>query len=277
MIIPFLRLPQTLSFLKTFPSLKYLAILAGIGALVNMSSFPQKGQAQEQQSISVWVAANQAYREQRFLQAATSYETLLARGHINGHLYYNLGNAYFRLNDMGKAIGYYLLAFQYLPRHEDLIANLNYARMQTIDRRENPGSSWREVFRQWSSPMTLQEWFLLLVIASGIFWGGALVRLFYRREILSWLVILSGGLTLFLFVGLFIKWWAPLPTATILPQESVVFSAPHRQSTVLFRLHAGTEVTIEEEMEQWIKIRFEPTQKGWVERNSLFLVYPPGT
>ena len=231
---------------------------------------------QEQQSISHWVSANQAYEEQRFFQAASHYEALIAQGHSNGHLYYNLGNTYFRLNNLGKSIGYYLKALQFIPRHEDLIANLNYARQQTIDRRENPKLSWRGVFQEWSSPLTLHEWFLLLLLANGIFWGGALVRLFYRREILSWLIFLSGGLTLFLLAGLLIKWWAPFPIGTILPAESVVYSAPHTQSTILFQLHAGTEVIIEEEMEQWVKIQFEPTQKGWIEQSQLFLVYPLG-
>ena len=267
---------QPFLILSNLPWIRILTTLGIFGTFFIVSGYLERNQAQEQQSISDWLAANQAYEEQRFLLAASHYETLIAQGHVNGHLYYNLGNTYFHLNDLGKAIGYYLKALHFLPRHEDLIANLNYARLQTIDRRENPKLSWREVLREWSSPLTLQEWTLMLVSANGIFWIGALLRLFYRREVISWLIFLSGGLTLFLLAGLFIKWWAPLPVGTILPETSAVYSAPHSQSTVLFQLHGGTEVIIEEEMEQWVKIEFEPTQKGWIEQSRLFLVHPAG-
>ena len=267
---------QPFIILRALPGIRIYTILVFFGAFFVVFGFLERKQAQEQQSISLWLAANQAYQEQRFLLAASHYEALVAQGHANGHLYYNLGNTYFHLNNPGKAIGYYLKAQHFLPRHEDLVANLNHARRQTLDRRENPKQSWREVFWEWSSPLTLQEWSSMLVMANGVFWIGVLVRLFYRREFFSWLMFLSGGLTLFLLAGLFIKWWAPLPTGTILPEVSAVYSAPHSQSTVLFQLHGGTEVIIEEEVEQWVKIKFEPTQKGWIEKSRLFLVHPAG-
>jgi len=230
--------------------------------------------AQDRESIALFMEANQAYENQNFANSATLYEALIEKGHRNGHLYYNLGNAHYRLGNLGQAIGYYLQARHDLPRHEDLIANLAYARQQTTDQKENQEHSWRETFEEWSGPLSLKEWLLFLIVCNGFFWGIAVLRLFYRREIFSWLLFLSGGLTVFLGVGAFIKWWAPLPLGIILPQESAIYSAPHPQATVLFQLHEGTEVVIEDEAKQWRKVRFESTQKGWIEKKNLFLVAP---
>lgn len=259
--------------IKRLPILKK----GGTGWLVGMALFlgmTSIAKTQEQESVARFVEANQAFEQQNFAKAARLYEALIQEGYKNGHLYYNLGNAYFRLDNLGKAIGNYLQASQYLPRHEDLIANLQYARLQTKDKKENLKQTWREVFQEWSNPLTLQEWLILFVICNGIFWGIGLVQLFYRREIFAWVVFLSGGLALFLAMGAAMRWWAPLPLGTVIPSESAIYSEPHEQATVLFALHAGTEVRIEEERKQWVKIQFEPTRKGWVEKKELFVVLP---
>ncbi|MBF0277694.1 MAG: tetratricopeptide repeat protein [SAR324 cluster bacterium] len=241
-------------------------LLMGLFGMISLSA------AQDRSSVSLFVEANQAYEQQDFARSAALYESLLQKGHQNGHLHYNLGNAYYRLGNLGKAIGYYLRALNDLPRHEDLIANLNYVRLQTTDQKEDLEQSWRETFQEWSSPFTLQEWLLMLLICNGLFWAVAALRLFIQREIFSWLLYLSGGLTVFLLLAAFTKWWAPLPVGTILPQESAIYSAPHEQATVLFQLHEGTEVVIEEEAQEWAKVRFEPTKKGWIEKKNLFFV-----
>lgn len=48
--------------------------------------------------------ANQAYKGGRFEEAIDGYGQLLDAGYRNGQLYYNLGNAHFRLNQVGRAI-----------------------------------------------------------------------------------------------------------------------------------------------------------------------------
>ena len=278
MISPNHRFKQNHPLLNPLPYCHHFGVhgLLLISIFLFFPTFVSISTAQEQESISWFVEANQAYENQDFALAANLYESLIQSDHRNGHLYYNLGNTYYRLGSLGKAIGYYLQALHYLPRHEDLIANLKYARQQTTDQKENQKQSWREIFQEWSSPLTLKEWLLFLIICNSIFWGVSVFRLFYRVEMLSWLIFLSGGLTLFFTTGSLVKWWAPLPVGAILPQESALYAAPHQQATVLFQLHEGTEVTIEDEAEQWMQIRFEPTQKGWIEKKNLFLVYPQG-
>ena len=69
--------------------------------------------------------ANDLYENNKFQQAADSYESLIKRGLNNGYLYYNLGNTYIRLGKIGPAILNYMNAQKLIPRNENLQANLN--------------------------------------------------------------------------------------------------------------------------------------------------------
>jgi len=82
--------------------------------------------------------ANQACKEGRFQDAVDEYERLIHAGHENGHIYYNLGNAYFRLERIGYAILNYERARAMIPRDADLNFNLRYARDQIQDAIEEP-------------------------------------------------------------------------------------------------------------------------------------------
>ncbi|MEX1326087.1 MAG: tetratricopeptide repeat protein, partial [Desulfobacterales bacterium] len=64
--------------------------------------------------------ANRAYKNDQFQEAVDGYLKLTENGIENGHLYYNLGNAYYRLGDLGKAILFFERARLLLPRDDDL-------------------------------------------------------------------------------------------------------------------------------------------------------------
>src|SRR4030081_1101415 len=72
--------------------------------------------------------ANQAYAEARFQEAAEGYESLVQAGHWNAALFYDLGNAYYRLGSFGKAILNYERALTLDPRQPEADANLRLAR-----------------------------------------------------------------------------------------------------------------------------------------------------
>src|SRR3981081_3475524 len=77
---------------------------------------------------SAFAKANQAYAEARLQEAAESYESLVQSGHWNATLFYDLGNAYYRLGSFGKAILNYERALALDPRHPEADANLRLAR-----------------------------------------------------------------------------------------------------------------------------------------------------
>src|SRR6266446_8398495 len=77
---------------------------------------------------SAFAKANQAYNEGRFEEAAGDYENLVRSGNWNANLFYDLGNARFRLGDFGRAILNYERALALDPHHPEADANLRLAR-----------------------------------------------------------------------------------------------------------------------------------------------------
>ena len=80
--------------------------------------------------------ANESYNQGDYVSAEELYRKILDAGLQNGKVYYNLGNALFRQGKTGEAIQNYLLARHFIPRSEDLEANLEYARRKAEDRIE---------------------------------------------------------------------------------------------------------------------------------------------
>ena len=78
-------------------------------------------------------ATNALYEDGRYEQAARSFQQLVDKGYGDPVLYYNLGNAYFKQGDIGRAILNYLRAERLAPRDDDIRTNLDFARSQTLD------------------------------------------------------------------------------------------------------------------------------------------------
>jgi len=72
--------------------------------------------------------ANQEYAQGHFKEAIASYETLVHAGQWNANLFYDLGNAYFRTRDFGRAILNYERALALDQHHPEATANLQIAR-----------------------------------------------------------------------------------------------------------------------------------------------------
>ena len=76
---------------------------------------------------NVFVEANQLYSETSFKEAVTLYEKILDTGYESAPLYYNLGNNYFKIGSLGKAILSYERSKRLNPGDGDLISNLDFA------------------------------------------------------------------------------------------------------------------------------------------------------
>jgi tetratricopeptide (TPR) repeat protein len=72
--------------------------------------------------------ANQEYARGNFKEAIASYEALVRADQWNANLFYDLGNAYFRTRDFGRAILNYERALAMDQHHPEATANLQIAR-----------------------------------------------------------------------------------------------------------------------------------------------------
>lgn len=216
------------------------------------------------------VLANQNYLEGDYVGAAKGYEALLARGHLNGHIYYNLGNCYVRLGQIGKAILNYKKALILLPRDGDLKANLQYARSLCQDRIEaSPSSIWRTL-AFWYFGLNVRGLFIAFCILNVLFWTSALVRLLRDSEWVRWILALSLLLSLLMGASALVKYRETFHNrgGVILAREAPVRAGFSHKDTVLFILHEGAEFKVLGQEKGWWKIELPDGKKGWLPRDS---------
>ncbi len=211
---------------------------------------------------------NRLYEEGRYNEAATRYQALVDAGVQDGRLYYNLGNAYFKAGDLGRAILNYRRAQRLLPRDGDVAANLKLARAQTLDRIEveNEGGIVGLVRRLigWN---TLDEAAIATLVLWVILCGLAVGALLWQRRRHA-LLYLAGGVATLLLLGMLsigirlLDQHGQRP-AVVVAAEVAVRSGPGDDYLTEFTLHAGAEVRVVERRGDWIRIALPGDLQGW--------------
>ena len=241
-------------------------------AIAIMAVFPLvAGYAVEnQQEEEIFFQANQAYKEKRFQDAIEGYLQLIGSGYANGHLYYNLGNAYFRFNQLGRSILNYERARILIPRDADLNFNLGFGRDRTRDAiAEHRGIINIAFF--WIDALSKGELFTAFAVLNLMLWLILLIRLFHHSEWTYYgsLLILICWLVTGTSFGL--KWYQSKTDdrAVILAKEVDVLAGPASEDTVLFKLHEGTVVRHEREEDGWVLVRLPDKKRGWIMSKAL--------
>ncbi len=241
------------------------AVIAVAGAL------PALHAAKPDKNLSrLFFLANSAYREGDFDAAAGRYEELIDAGISNGDLYYNLGNAYLKSGELGEAIAAYKKAHLFMPRDEDLAANLRYALGRTKDKIEcsEAGSIIKQLCF-WYSRLNVFELTLAFLVAHAGFWTIMTIRLFLKRDILTialyFFLLCSGTLG----CSAAIKWYTTYGTCrgVVTEQQILVRAGTSTSDTVLFKLHEGTEFSWLKERDGWIEITLCDNKRGWVKKS----------
>ena len=237
-------------------------------------AFPDTSQAMDDKQID----CPGLYEAGDYRAAAACFEALEQSGTHNGHLLYNLGNAWYRAGDPARALLAYRRASLYLPRDGDLAANLESVRGQTKDDLDPPDTRSTLASTLLGPYDALSQRELLLV--GGIAWALFMLLLAWRtRRELPYglgLVLLTGSVAVFGLVGGGARSYqtSHSPIAVVLSPEVTVRSGRDVRSTDLVRLHAGAEVRALEEHDDWTQVLLSNGTRGWLPRESLGLVQP---
>jgi tetratricopeptide (TPR) repeat protein len=213
-------------------------------------------------------AANQRYEAGEFAAAAQGYQALVDAGVRDGRLYYNLGNAYFKSGDLGRAILNYRRAQRLLPRDGDVDANLKLARAQTLDRIETENKAALVALAQraihW---LTLDEAaavaLVLWIILCGLVIGALLWPA--RRRLGRYAAGVVAGILLLTLLSIGIRLWDARrePPAVVVAPEIAVRSGPGEDYLTEFELHAGAQVRLIEQRGDWVRLVLPGGLQGW--------------
>lgn len=223
--------------------------------------------------------ADSAYARQQYQQAIKDYEELLEGG-VSAELYYNLGNAYYRTDNITQAVLNYERALLLSPGDGDIRFNLQMARSKTIDK-ITPESEMFFVtwYHALVNIMSVDGWARTSIATFALAIVLALAYLFSAR---IWVrkVGFFGGLAfiaIFLLANLFAyqqrRELADRTGAIIISSAVPVKSTPSKSGTDLFILHEGTKVEITDgTMRDWKEIRVADGKAGWIETSKIEII-----
>lgn len=223
--------------------------------------------------------ADSAYVHEHYQKAISDYESLLRAG-VSPELYYNLGNAYYRTDNITRAVLNYERALLLSPGDDDIRFNLQMARAKTIDK-ITPESEMFFVtwYHSLINLMSVDAWAYTALIVLAIAVVLALAYLFLgpvwlrKTGFFGSLVLI----VLFLLANLFghaQKQQLTQRTGAIIVSPAVtVKSTPAKNGTDLFILHEGTKVTITDgSMRGWKEIRLADGRQGWLEVSQIEVI-----
>jgi tetratricopeptide (TPR) repeat protein len=216
---------------------------------------------------TAFAKANRAYAEARFQEAADGYESLVQSGQWDANLFYDLGNAYYRLGQFGKAILNYERALALEPRHPEADANLRLARdeARALELR-------KDSIERYASMATVKQYSIAAAIA---FWSALFIvthMLLSRRRspgrvLLVALSVAVCGVSIFAIFTLENGTrGGALAVVTAKEIEARLATADNAKSVLL--LPAGSEVTILSERGDWIYAGLPNDQRGWIPATS---------
>lgn len=214
-----------------------------------------------------WESANANFAEGNFAQAARDYEAIVESGVNNWELFYNLGSAYYKDGNLGRAILNFERAERLNPRNSDIEHNLEVAKARIVDKIDSVPEfflvEWAAALRDSMSP---NAWTLVLI---GFFVISALFFVRWRLKKRSGdftLTVVFAGVALFalLFAHNAYALINADNQAVVLNTSSVVRSSPDAGGKELFLLHEGTKVELLNTIGNFDEIQIASGNKGWI-------------
>ncbi len=215
--------------------------------------------------------ANRAYAAGAYTEASESYKKVVDAGWESPELYYNLGNAYFKMNEYAYAILWYERAKRLDPGNEDIDFNLKVANNKIADKIEAlPDLFYKRWYNGVVGLFSNDQWAyaaIILFIFSLIFGGIYLMsRIMILRKTGFWL---GAGILLASLCCLLFAWSGHVDMqksneAILLSPTVIIKSSPDEKSVDLFVLHEGTKVQLKDRIGNWYEIRIANGSVGWV-------------
>ena len=219
----------------------------------------------------VFNEANKQYEAHNYDSAINSYKCLCEEFY-SPELFLNLGNSYYKLDDIPNTILYYEKALKLSPGNLNILHNLKLANKRVSDKNKVNDS------------VRLNDWFFTWVSNAPNYWAYNSVYLFIIGSLLLILYLFSKSrklkkLTFYtaviaLTLGIFSIVFSGFHKSRLMStEEAIIFkpsielmSEPTINSGVSFVLHEGTKVKILDETQLWYEIRFSDGKIGWLQK-----------
>lgn len=215
--------------------------------------------------------ADAEYSKGNYQQAIRDYEDLLRQA-PSAVLYYNLGNAYYRSDNITRAVLAYERAHKMAPGDEDIQFNLDFARSKTIDKITPESEMFFVIwYRSLVNAFAVDTWAFIAVASMVLVLLSVLLYLFAPVLPLRKAGFFGGMLFFVLFLlGNLFAWqqqsasYAHSGAIVVAPTVSV-HETPSVTSSEVFVIHEGTRVDITDRtMDDWRQVHLADGRTGWL-------------
>ena len=235
---------------------------------------------QAQDASATFDAANKFYEQGRYPEAAAAYEKLVQSGNRSETLYFNLGNAWFKAGQLGRAIAAWRMGESLSPREPGLRFNLQFARKKVTGNDSAPNPAWHRAL----TALTLNEW--TVIAASAIWLWFILLTL---REIrpnlrngLSGYTATAGVASLLLAGSVAVAAnlrFNTLAAVVVIP-DAIARSGPLEEAKALHQFRDGAELIVLDQKDlavgnqaqTWLQVRDSVNRTGWLRSDQVALV-----
>ena len=231
---------------------------------------------QSQTADQYFENGSKAYAVGDYQQAIEAYDEVVAVGQESAALYYNLGNANYKLNRIAPSVYNYERALRLNPNDADIKNNLIFAQNMTIDAvTPLPQNTFTKWYNNTLNLLSLDGWAILAVILILVFMGSFIAYRFVYATVQKRLFFTTTSIALiFSLTALFFAFRSQMRIKNDRP--AIVFSPsaevrvePRLSSDEAFVLHEGTKVLILSENDEWQEIRLVDGKEGWIPKTDV--------
>ena len=226
-------------------------------------------------------SASAAYSKANFQKSSEYYENIISLGYESPEVYFNLGNSYYKLDNISKSILNYERAKKLAPQDEDINFNLKLANQRTLDKIEPaPKLFLEEWWENLKSIRSEKTWairsivcFVLFLFFLGVFITSKKIT---NKQFGFWLGIIFFIFSLMGFSIARSRYNDMIShnSAVILSSSVEIKNAPSEIGTKLFILHEGTKVSASDpdrnrKNGDWVRIEISSDKVGWVKKSQI--------
>lgn len=225
----------------------------------------------EAQNNTFFEEGNTLYNDGKYAEAIDRYMAVLDTKIHSAELYYNLGNAHYKLNNVAPSIYYFEKALRLKPKDKDIKNNLVYANNMTIDAIEKvPEVGFSKLIKSTTNTFSFDTWAKIAVAFAMVY--VILVLLYYfsyssgkkRIAFITSVICLLALCVALAFAFNKFELDKKDNPAIVFAQESQVNTEPNLRSEESFRLHEGTKVQVIDTVNNWKKIKLADGKMGWI-------------
>jgi tetratricopeptide (TPR) repeat protein len=224
--------------------------------------------------------ADSLYTANNYSSAIAIYTKILKEKGVSPELYYNLGNCYYKQNDMAHAILNYERALKLDPSDTEIRDNLSLSRSKIQDKNNAPAEFfivawWYSLSNFLSLPVLKTTGLLCFVLFLALILLLSIQKPENKKGYIKYLAIALLIFSVLANLAAYQQYHNSVSSkgAIVMSESASVSSSPSENGIELFIVHSGTRLTIlDNSMKEWCKVKYEEGKEGWIPKKKIEII-----